>query len=493
LITGGSFATRRFGLTLLSVGLLGTPVCLFLILKAFPRLDVIFQSLDFHLVVVSLIAALAASVAVLAAVPAGRSNDSALVFLALGCLSVGLAMLGHGLTTPGVGGMPPNLWVVRLPAVAIAAFAAFHAAALIPPRTGAARFASRFPYVALGVPAALMIAGLAFVIRNPAAGIGSTPFPNEESVLGAVGTISAVTLTMVGLVHWRRWRLSGDGIQLALVLASLLAAEAQLSMRFGRLWHLSWWDYHVLLLLGFGSTVYVLLRSYMRAQDRRLDLAHVFQRSPLAHITRGYPEALRVLVAAVEARDSYTRGHSKRVTELSLDVGQKLGLRDDKLRQLVWGAELHDIGKIGIPDYIMQKPGALTPEERSMIEQHPVIGWEIASKVSSLQEVLEVVRHHHERIDGTGYPDRLSGEDIPPLARIVAVADVWDALTSDRAYRPAWPHEKALEVMREGRGTQFDEGCLDAFLEVMARHEPVRSLPEPQKSPAPRPGASPAA
>ena len=491
--SGVSFASRRYGLTLVAVGVLGTPAGLFMILKAFPALDIAFQSLDFHLVVVSLIAAFAASVAVLAAVPAGRSRDSSLVFLALGCLSVGIAMLGHGLMTPGVGGMPENLWVVRLPALAIAAFAAFHAAALIPPRSGAANFASRYPYVALGLPAAIMIAGLALVIRFPAAGIGSHPFANEDTVLAVVGTLSALVLTVVGLNHWRRWRLSGDSVQLALVLASLLAAEAQLSMRFGRLWHLSWWDYHVLLLLGFGSTVYALLRSYMRGQERRLDLGHVFQGSPLAHISRGYPEALRALVAAVEARDSYTRGHSKRVTELSLDIGQKLGLRDDKLRQLVWGAELHDIGKIGIPDEVVQKPGALTPEERSTIEQHPVIGWEIASKVNSLQEVLEVVRHHHERIDGTGYPDRLTGEEIPLSARIVAVADVWDALTSDRSYRPAWPYEKALEVMHEGRGSQFDERCLDAFFEVMARHESVRTFPEPQKSPAPRPGASPAA
>jgi putative nucleotidyltransferase with HDIG domain len=312
-------------------------------------------------------------------------------------------------------------------------------------------------------------------------------------VLAVVGTMAALALTVVGLNHWRRWRLSGDSVQLALVLASLLAAEAQVSMRFGRLWHLSWWDYHVLLLLGFGSTVYALLKSYMRGQERRLELGHVFQGSPLAHISRGYPEALRALVAAVEARDSYTRGHSKRVTELSLTIGQKLGLRDDKLRQLVWGAELHDIGKIGIPDEVVQKPGALTREERSTIEQHPVIGWEIASKVNSLQEVLEVVRHHHERIDGTGYPDRLREEEIPLSARIVAVADVWDALTSDRSYRPAWPYEKALEVMREGRGTQFDERCLDAFLDVMARDEPVHTFSGSQKSPAPRPGASPAA
>jgi putative nucleotidyltransferase with HDIG domain len=493
MIPRGSFASRRRGMTVLAVGMLGTPAVLFLVLKAVPKADVIFLSLDFHLVVVSLIAALAAGVAVLAAVPAGRSHDAALVFLAVGCLGVGLAMMGHGLTTPGVGGMPHNLWVARLPSVAIAIFAVSQAAALLPPRSRLAGFASGHTYVALGIPAGMMIGGLALIIRNPAAWIGSTPLPNEDALLSVVGIGAAAVLTAVALTHWRRWRLSGDGVQLALVLAALLAAEAQVSMRLGRMWHLSWWDYHVLLMLGFGSAVYALIKSYMRAQDRRIDLAHIFQRGVLAHISRGYPEALRALVAAVEARDSYTRGHSKRVTELSLEIGERLGLRGDALRRLVWGAELHDIGKIGIPDHIMQKPGRLTTEERALIEQHPAIGWEIVGRLNSLQEVLEVVRHHHERMDGTGYPDGLAGDQIPLAARIVAVADVWDALTSDRSYRPAWTREKALEVMHAGRGSQFDERCLEAFLGLIAELEPVTRFPESQPAPSHRPGASPAA
>lgn len=151
------------------------------------------------------------------------------------------------------------------------------------------------------------------------------------------------------------------------------------------------------------------------------------------------------------------------MTETAAAIGQRLGLPADELRRLVWGAELHDIGKIGIPDQIIHKPGALTAEERILVQEHPVIGWEIARQARSLNEVLEVIRHHHERIDGAGYPDGLASDEIPLNARIVAVADVWDALTSARAYRPAFEEDRALEIMAEGRGTQFDPECLDAF------------------------------
>jgi HD-GYP domain-containing protein (c-di-GMP phosphodiesterase class II) len=151
-----------------------------------------------------------------------------------------------------------------------------------------------------------------------------------------------------------------------------------------------------------------------------------------------------------------------------------LGLGPDRLRGLTQGALLHDVGKIGVPDHILNKPGALTPEEREWIEQHPMAGWEMAVRVPSLREVLVVVRHHHERWDGGGYPDRLAGEDIALAARIAAVADVWDALTSDRAYRPAWEEDRALTLIMDERGEQFDPGCVDAFLQVLAGRDQTR-------------------
>jgi len=127
------------------------------------------------------------------------------------------------------------------------------------------------------------------------------------------------------------------------------------------------------------------------------------------------------------------------VAELAVHLGQRLGLGPAALRSLAEGAYLHDVGKVGIPDHVLNKPGALSEEERGWIQQHPVVGSDIVGRASSLRGTLEVIRQHHERFDGHGYPDGLAGEEISLAAPIVAVADVWDALTSDRAYRAAWP------------------------------------------------------
>jgi HD-GYP domain-containing protein (c-di-GMP phosphodiesterase class II) len=183
------------------------------------------------------------------------------------------------------------------------------------------------------------------------------------------------------------------------------------------------------------------------------------------------------LSAAVEARDAYTHGHSARVADLSVRIGLRLGLglRPALLRTLAEGAYLHDVGKVGIPDHVLNKPGALTGEERAWVQQHPLVGSDIVGRAPSLRDAIAVIRQHHERYDGGGYPDGLAGEQISLAARIVAVADVWDALTSDRAYRPAWPPDRALRHMERGRGTHFDPACLDAFLALMAErgHRPA--------------------
>ena len=448
-------------------GLTGTPVVLLLLLRLSPRLDVLFMSPTFHVIVVSGVAACALGVAILAAIAAARAGDASLVYLSLGCLGVGGAMLGHGLTTPGIGDMPMNMWVIRLPDIGLAAFAAFLALALIAPRGDGRSKVAKHAWAATMLPTLALGAGVAWIVVNPTTGWGGRPLPREDLAFDILALCAGMALVAIGLLHWRRWRLGGDKVQLALVFASWMAAQSELSLHFGRLWQLSWWDYHALLLMGFGGAVYAIVVSSTRARERRLDLQTIYRKDVLAHIERGYPEALQALVAATEARDAYTSGHSRRVTELAVKVGQRMGLRSDALRRLAWGTELHDIGKIGVPDGILNKPGALTAEERAVVEQHPVVGWDIARRARSLETVLEVIRWHHERVDGRGYPDGLAGNDIPLSARIVAVVDVWDALTSARSYRPAFKSEQALEIMREGRGTQFDPRCLDAFLETL--------------------------
>jgi HD-GYP domain-containing protein (c-di-GMP phosphodiesterase class II) len=264
-------------------------------------------------------------------------------------------------------------------------------------------------------------------------------------------------------------------MQLALVVACLLSAGALLSMELGRPWHLAWWDYHAFLLAGFAAAIYAVLTGHRRSRTLHEVLDGVFASDPMAHISRGYSETLRALIAAVEARDAYTHGHSARVAELSVSIGLRMGLRPAALRALAEGAYLHDVGKVGIPDHVLNKPGALSDDERAWIQEHPIVGADIVGRAPSLRDALTVIRQHHERYDGRGYPDGLAGEEIALAARIVSVADVWDALTSDRAYRPAWPPDRALRHLEAERGAHFDPRCLDAFLALMAErgHRPV--------------------
>jgi len=451
-----------------------------LLLQTEPRLDVVLRSATVHLVVVSAISACALAVAVAAAVAAGRSRDGSLVLLALGCLAVGFLMLGHGLTTPGIWGRPPNLWVARLPVLAIAVFAACLCTAAWPQRWPVV-WAGRWPRVSLAAGAAVLgvVPGVAVVW--PTAGGGGRPLPEEPAVRLALVVASAVLLLAVGAVHWRRWRLGFDRVQLALVVACLLGAGALLSLQVGALWRLSWWDYHAFLLTGFAAAVYAVVTGYRRSRAMHEVLEGVFATDPMAHISRGYSETLRALIGAVEARDAYTHGHSARVAELSVHLGQRLGLRPAALRSLAEGAYLHDVGKVGIPDHVLNKPGALTDEERAWIQQHPVVGSDIVGRAPSLRDALSVIRQHHERYDGQGYPDGLAGEQISLAARIVAVVDVWDALTSDRAYRAAWPPDRALRHLEAGRGSHFDPVCLNAFLALMAErgHRPGPGTGDP--------------
>jgi diguanylate cyclase (GGDEF)-like protein/putative nucleotidyltransferase with HDIG domain len=178
-------------------------------------------------------------------------------------------------------------------------------------------------------------------------------------------------------------------------------------------------------------------------------------------------EAIEALSAAVDAKDHYTRGHSDSVTRYSLALAKKLGLSESELENLKAAALLHDIGKIGTPDSILRKPGPLKIDEWQIIEDHPRIGSEILEKVQQLSSIVPAVRHHHERYDGLGYPNGLVGRNIPLIARIIALADSYDAMTSDRTYRRALSPEEALEEMRRCAGTQFDPELVEIFIEIV--------------------------
>lgn len=162
------------------------------------------------------------------------------------------------------------------------------------------------------------------------------------------------------------------------------------------------------------------------------------------------------LARALEDRDPYTAGHSLRVAEYSVMIGSALGLSDFHLELLRHGAALHDIGKIAVRQDVLHKPGRLTDDEYEHIKMHPVVGREILEPIEDFKEMLDLVYYHHERIDGRGYPEGLAGDEIPLLAQIVAVADTYDAMTSDRPYRSGMPPEKAFAIMNEVSGTQLN-------------------------------------
>lgn len=188
-------------------------------------------------------------------------------------------------------------------------------------------------------------------------------------------------------------------------------------------------------------------------------------------LEKSYLESIEVLRRTVEVKDVYTRGHSDRVSEYSLLIGEKLNLPPEQMKTLKIGALFHDIGKIGIPDAILLKTDKLTDDEYSEIKNHPAIGAHILSNASIFADIIPIVKHHHERYDGKGYPARLSGEDIPYLARIVAVADTFDAMTSRRSYRQALDFDYTMNEIERCKGTQFDPAIADVFLEILRTNQ----------------------
>ena len=184
-------------------------------------------------------------------------------------------------------------------------------------------------------------------------------------------------------------------------------------------------------------------------------------------LEKAYLDTIGILRQTVEAKDPYTRGHSDRVSEYSVLIGKKLGLDDKTLHTLKIGGLFHDIGKIGIPDSILLKESKLDDNEYSQIKNHPSIGTHILGDVEMFKDIIPIVLHHHERFDGHGYPSQLKGNDIPYVARIAAVADTFDAMTSKRSYRNALPLDVVKDEIKRCSGTQFDPSIAEAFLDIL--------------------------
>jgi putative nucleotidyltransferase with HDIG domain len=211
-------------------------------------------------------------------------------------------------------------------------------------------------------------------------------------------------------------------------------------------------------LLPFGGV----LELYLHWSQRHQDLKEL-----LVGLTRS-------LTAALDAKDAYTYGHSERVARIAVELARELGLSEEDQGDVYLAGLLHDVGKIGIHDSILNKPTTLTPEEREHVQQHVLIGYSILAELGQIHNLLPGVLYHHECYDGTGYPDGLAGEGIPLLARILAVADAYDAMSHQRPYRDSIPHRQVEEILERGAGTQWDKQVVNAFFRCRQRIHSIR-------------------
>ena len=273
------------------------------------------------------------------------------------------------------------------------------------------------------------------------------------------------------------------GFRAGVAIALFTAATASLPL------FINGWDsyYGRMLVVLTAAT---LLCAYIPAQVRRALLTESETRRRQQE--ESYVATIGALAAVLDAKDRYTEAHSRETAELAVNVGRRLGLQGEQLRVLEYGALPHDIGKIGIPGYILQKPGPLTPEEFAVMREHPVIGERILASVPFLAPLGPIVRAEHERWNGTGYPDGLKGEEIPIEARIIHACDAFHAMASDRAYRKSLPMPEIIAEFRKETAQQFDPQVVEVLLQLIAE-EPPEITAEAQSSgqPAPDPTAVP--
>jgi putative nucleotidyltransferase with HDIG domain len=261
------------------------------------------------------------------------------------------------------------------------------------------------------------------------------------------------------------------------VYADASPLEATIADRRRELWiaigavFLLLWALLVVLARSASST---LRRQTNTLRERSVALSESYQRLEESSL-----EAIETLNATVEAKDPYTAGHSLRVQRISLSIGRELGLTIKELDALRYGGLFHDIGKIAIPDALLTKPGRLTDGEYELMKTHSAEGARIVGKFSRLRDSVPIIRHHHERWDGRGYPDGVAGEDIPLPAAIAGLADAWDAMTIERPYQRALSSEEALEEVRACRGTQFVPAVVDAFFEAVRKRPEDFGIAEP--------------
>jgi hypothetical protein len=429
-----------------------------------------------HFWIVSAISILATVVAAALAIATVQIGLYRVLLLCLGFMSMGALFAVHGLTTPGI--LVPNLFAFFVDsAVAISAFlslavpAVFFAVSYVP---GLSRLERRLPFWPAGWLVFLVALGLAgyagiaifntwSIARLP---LSSPPFST------ALTTCSIVLFFFSAIRQARSYRIAHLASQAYLIAAFVLLAGAAAAMLLFPVWSVGFWYYHLLMLAAIALAFRALL--FERAQGKTL--RSVLEAALELEVSVDYEqfdvEVVAALVAAVEVKDRETQGHNRRVAELSVRIGHKLCMTASEQRALARAGLLHDVGKLGIPDAILHKHGALDESEWKVMKTHPEIGVGIMGRAGHFKRELLAVLYHHERMDGSGYPHGLIGEAIPIEARIIAVADTYDVLTSDRPYRKARSRADARRVVETEAGSHLDPKVVDALLKILDKEIP---------------------
>ena len=474
-MASAGIAPRRWagnGTSAAALGSLFLPAGIFAWLLTHPAADPSIVVPWQHFYIVTAVSLLAFGLAVLLAIAAVQIAQYRVLFLCLGFMAMGGIFAVHGIDTPGVllGGEAGEYSgaVVGVSAYLSLFVPALFFAASYTPLTAA--FERRLPFSPAGwlivlLATALAIYGVLGVASTEL--IANLPFGVRPYSL----VMGATTIALLLFSAWRQARsyvVARLPLQGVLIIAFLLLAEAQVIMILGQVWRLSWWEYHGLMLIGVGLAFWSLAAQRAKGLSLRAVMEATLELEVKVGAELQHAESIVALTAAVEAKDENTRGHNNRVAELAVRIGRAMELPTDTLRTLARAGLLHDVGKIGIPDAILSKPGPLDAQEWTVIKRHPALGREILLRVPSLHREADIVIAHHERIDGSGYPHGLRGDEIPLEARILAVADTYDVLISDRPYRKAFDAVHAARILREESGTHLWEPAVRALLRSLS-------------------------
>jgi HD-GYP domain-containing protein (c-di-GMP phosphodiesterase class II) len=417
-----------------------------------------------HFYGVGVSALVATAAAVVLTTAGARAHDSRTVIVGGGFALMAALLAVHGLVTPGVL-VGPNGLIALTGAATLPVGGIVLVLAALPQFTGT----RAIPRV-LALEAAVGVAIVAVSLLGAAVPSLVPSMPNPKSP-------AAVALFVVGVVVYgalavramHTFLLTRRFADLAVVFGIVLLATALYGALFLYFTDLGWWLGHIYELSGILVVGASLVWDLRRGRSSRALVGDLRAGELVASEEAFLGARVRALMVRLAEKDTSTEEHTRRVAALAVEVGEELGLSPARLRSLAIGGLLHDIGKLSLPSAILQKPGPLDDDEYEIVKLHPGRGEELLLELGGFDEsVTRLVLDHHERLDGTGYPRRLRAEELDLPTRILAVCDVYDALVSERVYRPAWPQERALALLRDESGTAFDERCVDALETVVA-------------------------